>query len=70
MKRINQTSSHAKRPELRIVEKSGVFKIFDKNDHFRCSFATREAAQAYIDQRTGVRHTQAAQAQTQATQVS
>jgi hypothetical protein len=69
MKRINQTSNH-KRPDLRIVEKSGVFKVFDKNDHFRCSFATREGAQAYIDLRTGVRPTQAAQAQTQATQVS
>jgi hypothetical protein len=70
MKRINQVSASARKPELRIVEKSGVFKVFDKNDHFRCSFATREAAQAYIDQRTGLRPTQAAQASAEALQAS
>lgn len=41
------------RPEYSILEKDGMFKVFDKNQHFRCSFATRQAAQAYIDQRLG-----------------
>lgn len=40
-------------PDFTIVEKSGVFKVFDKNQHYRCSFATRTGAQAYIDERTG-----------------
>lgn len=44
------------RPEYSILEKGGVYKVFDKNEHFRCSFATRQAAQAYIDQRTGKVH--------------
>lgn len=48
----SKTSTKA-RPEYTILEKGGVFKVFDKNEHFRCSFATRQAAQAYIDQRMG-----------------
>lgn len=50
MKQRTQTTA---RPEYSILEKGGVFKVFDRNQHFRCSFATRQAAQAYIDQRTG-----------------
>jgi len=50
MKHKTQTTA---RPEYTILEKGGVFKVFDKNQHFRCSFATRQAAQAYINQRTG-----------------
>ena len=42
-----------KKPEYTILERNGVFKVYDRNQHFRCSFATRQAAQAYIDQRTG-----------------
>jgi hypothetical protein len=41
------------RPEYSIKESGGVFKVYDKNQHYRCSFATRTGAQAYIDQHTG-----------------
>lgn len=50
MKQRTQTKA---RPEYTIVEKGGAFKVFDRNQHYRCSFATRLAAQAYIDQHTG-----------------
>ena len=48
-----KSTTQTKRPEYTIVEKDGAFKVFDKNQHFRCSFGTRAAAQGYIDQRTG-----------------
>lgn len=60
MKHINRTSSHVDKPELHIIEKGGIYKVYDKNQHFRCSFATRAAAQAYIDGRTGKTQPQAA----------
>ncbi len=66
MKQRTQTKT---RPEYSILEKGGVFKVFDRNQHFRCSFATRAAAQAYIDQRTGITPLPAAQA-AQVAQVS
>lgn len=50
MKQRTQTTA---RPEYTILEKDGAFKVFDKNQHYRCSFATRLGAQAYIDERTG-----------------
>lgn len=50
---MKQRTRTGARPEYSIIEKAGVFKVFDKNEHFRCSFPTRAAAQAYIDQRTG-----------------
>ncbi len=59
MKHKTQTKA---RPEYTILEKGGVFKVFDRNQHFRCSFATRAAAQAYIDQRMGITPQPAAQA--------
>ena len=49
MKQRTQT----KRTEYTIVEKDGAYKVFDRNQHYRCSFATRTGAQAYIDERTG-----------------
>ena len=49
---MKQRTRTGARPEYSIIEKA-VFKVFDKNEHFRCSFATRQAAQAYIDQHTG-----------------
>lgn len=61
MKTVISRTTATARPELRIVERGGVYKVFDKNDHFRCSFGTREAAQAYIDQRMGKRTAPAAQ---------
>lgn len=54
--------TQGKKPEYTIVERNGVFKVFDKNEHFRCSFATRAAAQAYINQRLGITPQPAAQA--------
>ncbi len=61
--------TQGKKPEYTIVERNGVFKVFDKNEHFRCSFATRAAAQAYINQRLGITPQPAAQA-AQVAQVS
>ena len=63
MKPRTQTKA---RPEYTIVEKAGAFKVFDRNQHYRCSFATRQAAQAYIDQRTGKVPTPATTDMTQA----
>jgi len=51
MKHKTQTKA---RPEYTIVEKDGAFKVFDKNQHYRCSFATRQGAQAYINERLGI----------------
>ncbi len=64
----SKTSTKARR-EYNIVEKDGVFKVFDKNEHFRCSFGTRAAAQAYINERMGITPQPAAQA-VQVAQVS
>jgi hypothetical protein len=41
-------------PDYTIVEKGGIFKVYDRNQHFRRSFATRQGAQDFItEQRTG-----------------
>jgi len=66
MKHKTQTKT---RPEYSILEKGGVFKVYDKNEHFRCSFGTRAAAQAYINERLGITLQPAAQA-VQVAQVS
>jgi hypothetical protein len=54
------------RPEYTILEKAGVFKVYDRNQHYRCSFPTRAAAQTYIDQRLGKVPTPATTDMTQA----
>ena len=54
--------TQTKRPEYTIVEKDGAFKVFDRNQHYRCSFATRQGAQAYINERLGITPQPAAQA--------
>jgi len=59
MKSKTQTKE---RPEYKIVEKDGSFKVFDRNQHYRCSFATRQGAQAYINERMGITPQPAAQA--------
>jgi hypothetical protein len=58
------------RPEYSIKESGGVFKVFDRNQHYRCSFATRVGAQAYIDERTGKAPQRALEAAQMATQAS
>ena len=50
---MKQRTHTGAKPEYSIKESGGVFKVYDRNQHYRCSFATRVAAQAYIDQRTG-----------------
>ncbi|MFN8470303.1 MAG: hypothetical protein U0X20_32410 [Caldilineaceae bacterium] len=67
MKHTTQTKT---RPEYIIVEKDGVFKVFDRNQHYRCSFATRTGAQAYIDERTGKTPQRAPEAAQPAAQAS
>ena len=46
------------------------FKVFDRNQHFRCSFATRTGAQAYIDEHTGKAPQRAPEAAQMAAQAS
>lgn len=51
--KTGRTSTHAK-AEYTIVEKAGIFKVFDRNQHYRCSFSTRQGAEDFItEQRTG-----------------
>jgi hypothetical protein len=57
-----KSKTQTKRPEYTIVEKDGAFKVFDRNQHYRCSFATRQGAQAYINERLGITPQPAAQA--------
>lgn len=41
-------------PDYTIKESGGIFKVYDKNQHFRRSFGTRQGAQDWItEQRTG-----------------
>lgn len=48
-------------PDFSIVERGGIFKVFDKNQHFRRSFATRQGAQDFIaEQRLGSKRAQPA----------
>ena len=42
-----------------VVYREGQYKVFDKAQRFRCSFATMPAAQAYIDMRTAGHRTAA-----------
>jgi hypothetical protein len=45
------------RPNYTIKEQQGRYAVYDRNQHYRCSFATRAAAEAYIAsqrQRLGV----------------
>ena len=39
-----------------VVYREGQYKVFDKAQRFRCSFATMPAAQAYIESRTAQSH--------------
>ena len=66
---MKQRTRTGARPEYSIIEKAGAYKVFDKNQHYRCSFATRQAAQAYINERLGITPQPAAQA-AQVAQVS
>jgi hypothetical protein len=50
---MKQRTHTGAKPEYSIKESGGVFKVYDRNQHYRCSFATRVGAQAYIDERTG-----------------
>ena len=43
--------SSAKPAEYTIRQQSGRFRIYDKQQRFRCEFATLPAAQAYIEAR-------------------
>ncbi|MGB2787900.1 MAG: hypothetical protein WBC13_01065, partial [Dokdonella sp.] len=42
----------AKAADYHIVFKDGQYKVFDKAQRFRLSFATMPAAQSYIESRT------------------
>lgn len=45
--RTGNDRSH--KSDYHIVEQAGRFKVYDQAGRFRLTFATREAAQAYID---------------------
>ena len=48
----NSTRTGSARPaEYTIREQGGRFRIYDKQQRFRCEFATRAAAEAYIAMR-------------------
>ena len=53
MKTLNNTvrtgNNQTRKADYHIVEQAGRFKVFDAAGRFRLTFATREAAQAYID---------------------
>lgn len=44
-----------------VVYKDGMYRVFDKAGRFRVSFATPNAANAYIEQRTAGHRTAASQ---------
>jgi len=57
MKTLNtaRTGDNATRKaNYHIVEQAGRFKVFDGAGRFRLTFATRDAAQAYIDNKHGI----------------
>lgn len=53
MKTLNNTvragNDRSRKADYHIVEQAGRFKVYDAAGRFRLTFATREAAQAYID---------------------
>ena len=52
MKTLNTArtgNNGTRKADYHIVEQAGRFKVFDAAGRFRLTFATREAAQAYID---------------------
>jgi len=52
MKTFNSTrtgNDRSRKADYHIVEQAGRFKVYDAAGRFRLTFATREAAQAYID---------------------
>jgi len=67
---MKQRTHTGAKPEYSIKESGGVFKVYDRNQHYRCSFATRVGAQAYIDERTGKVPQRALEAAQMATQAS
>ncbi len=49
----NSTRTGSARPaEYTIKQQAGQWRIYDKQQRFRCSFATLPAAQAYVAMRT------------------
>jgi hypothetical protein len=46
----------ARAADYHIVYRDGMYKVYDKAQRFRVSFATIPAAQAYIDGRTAQSH--------------
>ncbi len=51
----NARTGSARPAEYHIVFRDGMYKIFDKAQRFRCSFATPAAANAYVASRTASR---------------
>lgn len=59
-KQLHSARTGSARPaEYHIVYKDGRYKVFDKAQRFRVSFATPDAANAYIEQRTAGHRTAA-----------
>lgn len=53
LRTLNSTRTGSARPsEYTILYSGGHYRIYDKQQRFRCEFATLPAAQAYIASRT------------------
>jgi hypothetical protein len=53
IKPLHSSRTGSARPaEYTIKQANGRFRIYDKQQRFRCEFATLAAAQAYIESRT------------------
>lgn len=55
LRKLHSTAPHgsARCADYHIKFERGRYSIYDKQQRFRCAFATLPAAQAYIDQRSG-----------------
>ena len=52
LQKLHSSRTGSARPaEYTIRQQSGRFRIYDKQQRFRCEFATLPAAQAYIEAR-------------------
>lgn len=62
LRKLNATrTGSASSAAYHIVYKDGLYRVFDKSGKFRLGFATPDAANAYIEQRTAGHHTAATQ---------
>lgn len=61
IRHLHSTAPHgsARPAEYTIKQQGGRYRIYDKQQRFRCEFATPEAANAYVASRTAASHNNA-----------